>query len=618
MIDYFSEEYSKLKRAKKELEDLFLHSGMTSSNIELIEGNDETIILRINCICESKTGYNTKFHKDLNIKNVDGFISKLKTAMKLSVISDKKITMYPVISGGIQDFWYYINEEKIEDYELQNMFNEELHKYKETINNEIFELNELLRKLSYLGSKYQDMIINYNRTKENIVNELSKNRMLQTDIKTSENNSLINDVRHTIEAGNLVELLKSYDYGKRDKKITLFQTLDDIEQKTIKGETVNINITNTIFSDDIDDIIILNKLIEILTTKISHIEKTLKLSIDQAELQFKSLKELVAKINETKAKNKSKIFNQTILDDIKKVKIDELNPEIKHYKDYTTQKIQDSDVWAKERNDESFKQLAKKQAELLTSDEVIALNLYKTQLYRAFNPIINFAREKSLNDDDIKENETFNQIIKTAYDEMVKAYEYNHSNDPGAVMNRMHQQSKSYDELTIGEKIFRQFPNELPTYEQYKILIYNNIKPLLTSLKKITLDEDLVVFRGDNGNNYENIKGITSTTISKKQAKDFIENRDQSHKQTGLLYKITIPKGSPVICFTDELLYGKDKNQSGFNDSQGEIIFDENLFDLEYNYDNPIDFNEQDNGVDKAAVYITVKATPKVNNEKII
>lgn len=85
-----------------------------------------------------------------------------------------------------------------------------------------------------------------------------------------------------------------------------------------------------------------------------------------------------------------------------------------------------------------------------------------------------------------------------------------------------------------------------------------------------------------------------------------------------MLYKITISKGSPIICFTDELLYGKDKNQSGFNDSQSEIIFDENLFNLEYNYDNPIDFNEQNNGVDKAAVYIIVKATPKENNEKKI
>lgn len=42
----------------------------------------------------------------------------------------------------------------------------------------------------------------------------------------------------------------------------------------------------------------------------------MKLSINQAELQFDSLKKLVRKINETKPK----IFNSTILDDIKETK----------------------------------------------------------------------------------------------------------------------------------------------------------------------------------------------------------------------------------------------------------------------------------------------------------
>lgn len=606
MINTFSQEYINLNQKKEKLSNLLLHGGISHQELYINEDQKGNLFLHLECICTSKTGYNTKFSKDLyNDKYLDKFIKNLEQAMKLSVIGKDRITMYPVISGGIQDFCYYINEERILESDLDYLFFTTHRKFRQEVSDKINEINRLLQQLSFLGLKYQGLIDNFERTKSNISTELEKNWLLQKSIK-------IDNMLKTVGMGldiditDLIKLIKGNDFKNSNYK-DFMAIMDQVEKTTIAGHgPVHINIVNALYSDDIDDLIILNKLAEILKNKVIEIENFLNINIELIQSQFQELKNLVNILNDTSAKDRARVFqsNKSIEElQIQETKKDEVK--LENYRNYSYQNVQ-NEIWGTNKNANIFKRLERKQSELLTDDEIIALNLYKTQLYRAYNPIINFVRKNGLDESEIKVSEILDNFIKTAYNEMVATYKASQES-PMAAFARAHQKRKSFDEMTIVDKIFSRYPDELPSYEQYKELIYKYINPLLSSLKKVTLDKDIIVFRGDNSQ-YE-LAGITSTTIDKQMANSFIDNRNPDHDQVGILYRIKIPKGAPVICFTDELIYGKNSSHSGFSDSQSEIIFDADLFDFQQKY-SPIDFNIQGN-FKKAAVYIDVEATLK-------
>lgn len=606
MINTFSQEYINLNQKKEKLSNLLLEGGISHQELYINEDQKGNLFLHLECICTSKTGYNTKFSKDLyNDKYLDKFIKNLEQAMKLSVIGKDRITMYPVISGGIQDFCYYINEERILESDLDYLFFTTHRKFRQEVSDKINEINKLLQQLSFLGLKYQGLIDNFERTKSNISTELEKNWLLQKSIK-------IDNMLKTVGMGldiditDLIKLIKGNDFKNSNYK-DFMAIMDQVEKTTIAGHgPVHINIVNALYSDDIDDLIILNKLAEILKNKVIEIENFLNTNIELIQSQFQELKNLVNILNDTSAKDRARVFqsNKSIEElQIQETKKDEVK--LENYRNYSYQNVQ-NEIWGTNKNADIFKRLERKQSELLTDDEIIALNLYKTQLYRAYNPIINFVRKNGLDESEIKVSEILDNFIKTAYNEMVATYKASQES-PMAAFARAHQKRKSFDEMTIVDKIFSRYPDELPSYEQYKELIYKYINPLLSSLKKVTLDEDIIVFRGDNSQ-YE-LAGITSTTIDKQMANSFIDNRNPDHDQVGILYRIKIPKGAPVICFTDELIYGKNSSHSGFSDSQSEIIFDADLFDFQQKY-SPIDFNIQGN-FKKAAVYIDVEATLK-------
>ena len=606
MINTFSQEYINLNQKKEKLSNLLLEGGISHQELYINEDQKGNLFLHLECICTSKTGYNTKFSKDLyNDKYLDKFIKNLEQAMKLSVIGKDRITMYPVISGGIQDFCYYINEERILESDLDYLFFTTHRKFRQEVSDKINEINRLLQQLSILGLKYQGLIDNFERTKSNISTELEKNWLLQKSIKIDNGLKTVG-MGLDIDITDLIKLIKGNDFKNSNYK-DFMAIMDQVEQTTIAGHgPVHINDVDALYSDDIDDLIILNKLAEILKNKVIEIENFLNTNIELIQSQFQELKNLVNILNDTSAKDRARVFqsNKSIEElKIQETKKDEVK--LENYRNYSYQNVQ-NEIWGTNKNADIFKRLEKKQSELLTDDEIIALNLYKTQLYRAYNPIINFVRKNGLDESEIKVSEILDNFIKTAYNEMVATYKASQES-PMAAFARAHQKRKSFDEMTIVDKIFSRYPDELPSYEQYKELIYKYINPLLSSLKKVTLDEDIIVFRGDNSQ-YE-LAGITSTTIDKQMANSFIDNRNPDHDQVGILYRIKIPKGAPVICFTDELIYGKNSSHSGFSDSQSEIIFDADLFDFQQKY-GPIDFNIQGN-CKKAAVYIDVEATLK-------
>ena len=129
----------------------------------------------------------------------------------------------------------------------------------------------------------------------------------------------------------------------------------------------------------------------------------------------------------------------------------------------------------------------------------------------------------------------------------------------------------------IAEKLFEKYPDNMPKYEEYQDLVYDYLPHLLSALQEVTLSDDIDVYRGVVGG--LPVHNITSATIDKNVASEIINNRDMNGTQTATVYKIKIPKGTPVICYTNNLLLGDD--HKGFNDEQKEILFDANLLEFE-------------------------------------
>ena len=218
-----------------------------------------------------------------------------------------------------------------------------------------------------------------------------------------------------------------------------------------------------------------------------------------------------------------------------------------------------------------FTKIEIEQSKALTRDEKIAVLLYKTQLYRAFNPLITLINKKANNDPklfyEIQKNvyaiPEFNAIVEKSYNEMKKQFE--------ETKNHGHNQTRFITDDILP-------PDYLVSIEQYKETVANYLPHLTTALQKIQLPEDLIVYRGVNTSNETSLNnGLLSTSIYPSQTLQFIENRPTDQKNK-IIYKIFLPKGSPIICFTNEIFTGKKNENDPFTDEQKEVLIDPNLF----------------------------------------
>ena len=157
----------------------------------------------------------------------------------------------------------------------------------------------------------------------------------------------------------------------------------------------------------------------------------------------------------------------------------------------------------------------------------------------------------------------FNAIVEKSYNEMKKQFEENKTHE--------HSQTRFITDDILP-------PDYLVSIEQYKEIVANYLPHLTTALQKVQLPEDLVVYRGVNASNDTSLNnGLLSTSIYPSQTLQFIENRPTNQKDK-IIYKIFLPKGSPVICFTNEIFTGRTNETNPFADEQKEILIDPNLF----------------------------------------
>ena len=108
--------------------------------------------------------------------------------------------------------------------------------------------------------------------------------------------------------------------------------------------------------------------------------------------------------------------------------------------------------------------------------------LYKSFAYYVINQIISYVRNNNIDLSTIGNDENINNMLLNDYN----AYVTN-------LKNQMNYLRYNRQSITIVDELFPS--NHIVPFERYKSIILGSINPLLSSLSKVTLNNDMVVYR---------------------------------------------------------------------------------------------------------------------------
>ena len=248
-----------------------------------------------------------------------------------------------------------------------------------------------------------------------------------------------------------------------------------------------------------------------------------------------------------------------------------------------------------------FLKLQKKQSEFLTKEDKANLMVYKTVLYRPINRIIKMKREHGfISDEDI------DVIIRDSYNELLSRKEAQNTQMPE--IGKYHPNIGILDEK-----------NNLIPYEKFKELVLDSITSLEKSLKSVTIDEPITVYRGVSTDDISKKEiGFLSTTINQEVALSFLNSDIRKENGKSIIYKINLPKGSPINFYSTEIFTGSlDENHSAgaFGDGQKEVLIDADNFNFEIvstKTINDVDINRKN----KTIYFIEINAIPKIKTDE--
>ena len=238
------------------------------------------------------------------------------------------------------------------------------------------------------------------------------------------------------------------------------------------------------------------------------------------------------------------------------------NPKFFDRKPLEVNNVSETKEDKEQKNEEidPFMDLQIKQAKELSKEDKKSLIIYKTILYRPINQILIKMRNGSVTDEEI------DYIIMQSYDKLKN----NHST---SILS-----SNSYEpDIGLYDK-----NRNLVEYNKFKKIILNSISQLEKALKKVTLDKPLTVYRGIRSDDiFKKETGFLSTTINSDTALYFLDNRYKEN-DFAVVFKIDLPKGSPVAFYSRELFMGEiDEELDAFADDQEEVLIDSNNYDFE-------------------------------------
>lgn len=248
-----------------------------------------------------------------------------------------------------------------------------------------------------------------------------------------------------------------------------------------------------------------------------------------------------------------------------------------------------------------FLKLQKKQSELLTKEDKANLMVYKTVLYRPINRIVKMKREHGfIGDEDI------DVIIRDSYNELLSRKDAQNTQMPE--IGKYHPNIGILDEN-----------NNLIPYGNFKELVLDSITSLEKSLKSVTIDEPITVYRGVSTDDISKKEiGFLSTTINPEVALSFLNSDVRKENGKSIIYKINLPKGSPVNFYSTEIFTGSlDENHSAgaFGDGQKEVLIDADNFNFEtvnIRTINDVDINRKN----KLVYFVEINATPIIKTDE--
>lgn len=444
------------------------------------------------------------------------------------------------------------------------------YKGKEYIGAEFNENNELV---FYINKKNVDIDEVYDECLKECV-EIYKENLIRLQKQYEINKSNVEKYKKTMKQINAINKnLDNYD----NLSVSFSGRLKLVNKKERRVKPVSIGVNegaNSLYGNylaNIDDsmnnfdsynIAYLNsKMLYPNLIEIMNKNKELTAFMQYVDYYFSSINNNLEKseiyLNELE-QQQSQIENQGIIKMLKDPIKLERKPLVSSYSKKQEEKIEEP------LKEDPFMNLQRKQANNLNSEEKNSLMVYKTLLYRPINQIIIKKRTNGITDEEI------NQIINSSYKELKERL-----SGPSNPLADRHAYKADIGVINNGDVV---------PYEEYKKIVLDTIPMLEKSLKQVTLDEPLTVYRGVSTSDVNKDEvGILSTTIDSDIALSFLSDiRDDNGNS--VVYKINLPEGSPVNFFSTELFIGKvdeEHSAGAFGDAQKEVLIDSGNYNFE-------------------------------------
>lgn len=563
---------------------------------------DRDGIISISMTINNENGFPITVKKQFtNIKELESFVEMMENLKEIAMNPDYQVQLIPHSNR----FDIYINGERVLPNSLSYYRDRTKMKLKNSISEVFWDIRSESRRASYLWHQVNDKQANIDRCMD-LVGKLNSDLPLADKKKhvsykrIGEFASILSMDGYEIDWNSIMRAMEEYDkaFNASDKNArnsaenNLLEEVKKIIEVVKSGKSISGNgydIPSDFSVKQLQFILnFLNNLLGILKDMQPNVASIL----DYKGEQFINL---ASTINEALSRGK-----REAIEIISQIKLSD-NGILKDYQPKIDSSIicvpyasYDKGSFNVEMSKESnvFREIQKQQMERLTQDERDALIYYKSIMYRPINKVVAFIRERGLSLQDIEKDESLYRevldIISKCYDEFIKRkIEMAQDNSPFAVMARARAKQ---NKIPAVERLFGKYPDKTPSKSEYTSIVLSSIPLLESALSKVEAPEDIVVYRGTTkGNCLVNDGRFLSTTRSLNVARDFLGEDDRVKSSKYYypdIYQIVIPKGSPLIVFTNDLFMDRIEEGEVFDEPQSEILIDPFNFDFKDKYVN--------------------------------
>ena len=519
-----------------------------------------------------------------NEKEFEEFIICLE---RLKIVSSSQKHNVQIISDT-NYFKIYIDGEETKPESLEYYARDSEYKIRSDISGLMGDLSAPLRETSTTYRRINDENDNIKRCEE-LIHEVQQSDTStakkiinkRTPIGAYASIALYSDA-YIIDLEKIATLEHQRKVGSKTSTEALKVEMQNIQRALESGKRVEFNFYEVIDKLNYEDFLAIKHFLINLSKVVEKIQAKGIMTLSDRKEYFNNLQSLINKAIETP---------KTAVEEIKAIETKRSYETLSYL--ITTQDVGYSygeygsynhGTFNREmdHSDKVFADIQREQNEKLTQDEKDAVIIYKTILYRPINKVISFLRENNLTLQEAltmpEVKEQIIEMIAEKYDEYIKRKQQIESS-PFRFLDR------GRNPRSI-ERLFSQFTNETPTKTEWTILTLNAIPILERALSKVTTKEDIVVYRGTTGISLEEDKRILSTSLSLNVAREFAANEERKKNPYGIptICQIIIPKGSPLIIFSDDFYTDRYVEGQVFNDPQREIIIDPIHFNFKSKY----------------------------------